>query len=72
MISRAARSSTTVRSRAKVEVLRASLSDALRMTIAREPLRLESGITGELEVGEADAVDEDLVGTNGGGGFESG
>ena len=41
------------------------------MAIPQEPLRLESGIAGEFEVGEADAVDEDLIGADGGGGFES-
>src|SRR6266404_1091803 len=41
------------------------------MTIAQEPLRLKSRVAREFEVGEADAVDEDLIGADGGGGFES-
>jgi hypothetical protein len=72
MIIRTANPPSTICARAKVEVLRASLSDALRMTIARGRLRLEGWVAGELEVGEADAVDEDLVGADGGGCFESG
>ena len=61
---------STIRARAKVEVLSASLSHALRMTIVWGRLRLEGGVAGELEVGEPDAVDEDLIGANGGGRFK--
>lgn len=71
MILRTDHPPSTTRARTKVEVLRASLSDALRMTIVWGRLRLEGWVAGEFEIGETDAVDEDLVGTNGSGGFES-